>query len=76
LFKYENKQCSTFSHINENGEKVYKPKKQFETDKEAITEAKRLNSLPQTIHKVVAYKCKTCFKWHVGRTFKVIDKNI
>jgi hypothetical protein len=71
--KYSNTKCTRFSHLDENGEQVYKPKKRFETDKEAIAEAKRKNSLPETIHKYVAYKCKTCCKWHIGKTMKLIE---
>lgn len=56
----------TFSHYNEKGEKVYKAKKTFETDKEAIEAARIKNLNPKTIHKYVAYKCKVCHKWHVG----------
>lgn len=72
--KYGNNQCETFSHIGNNGEKVMKLKQKYETDKEAIEEARKLNSLPETIHKAVAYKCVTCGKWHVGRTDKVLTE--
>lgn len=72
--KYGNKQCETFSHIGTNGEKVMKQKQKYDTDKEAIEEARKLNSLPETIHKAVAYKCGTCGKWHVGRTTKVLTE--
>lgn len=72
--KYGNKQCETFSHIDINGEKVMKNKQKYDTDKEAIEEARKLNCLPETIHKVVAYKCITCGKWHIGRTSKVLTE--
>jgi hypothetical protein len=61
--------------MDANNQPVYKPKKKFETDKEAIIEAKRRNLLPDTIHKYVAYKCMTCFKWHVGKTNKEIKRD-
>lgn len=72
--KYGNKQCKTFSHMDINGEKVMKNKQKYDTDKEAIEEARKLNCLPETIHKVVAYKCITCGKWHIGRTSKVLTE--
>lgn len=67
---YKNEQCETFSHIGADGSKIMKPKQKYETDKEAIEKARYLNSLPDAIHKSVAYKCHTCGKWHVGRTAK------
>lgn len=55
-------------------EQVLKPKHKFKTDKEAITEAKRINLLPYTIHKFVAYKCNKCSNYHIGKTNKEINK--
>lgn len=52
---------------------VYKRK--LNTDKEAIAEAQRLNSKPNMIHKVIAYKCAICGKYHVGKSFKTLDKD-
>ena len=66
-------QCKTFSHIN-NGRKVYKPKTQFATMDRAIVEAKRVNALPTTINKIVSYKCKECYQYHVVRNGKPIKK--
>lgn len=51
-----------------------KPKKKFNTLDEAIIEAKRINSLPQTITKKVSYKCKICFKYHIGSNGRSINK--
>lgn len=73
--KYPNDVCQTFSHIDDNGMMIMKDKKKFLTDKEAIAEAKRVNALDKTIHKLVAYKCKKCQYWHIGRTHKLINKN-
>lgn len=52
--------------------KVYKHK--LNTDIEAINEAKRLNDKPNMIHKVIAYKCSICGSYHVGKSFKLLDK--
>ena len=41
---------------------------------EAISEAKKLNLQPNQIHKLVAYKCTYCNKYHVGRSKKEIDE--
>lgn len=72
--KYKNEKCETFYHIGSNGEKVMKSKQKYETDKEAIEEARKLNCFPESIHKAVAYKCNTCGKWHVGRTNKELTE--
>lgn len=72
---YRNKSCKTFSHIDENGNKVFKNKKAFDTQDDAIKEQIRINNKPNQIHKVVTYNCKTCGKYHIGRTSKVINNN-
>ncbi len=69
-----NSKCDTFSQFDKNGKQVLKPKHKFKTDKEAITEAKRINLLPYTIHKFVAYKCNKCSNYHIGKTNKEINK--
>lgn len=55
-----------------NDVKVYKTK--LKTDVDAINEAKRLNSKPNIIHKVIAYKCSICGNYHVGKSFKILNK--
>lgn len=64
--------CQTLVRINPDGSKVYKYKKKFETLDEAIVACKELNVQPHRISKVVAYKCKSCCKYHVGRNGKEI----
>lgn len=60
----------------ENGLPIYKPKISFNTLDDAIKQAKRFNSNDHVIHKVVAYKCKVCFKYHLGRNGKELkDKD-
>jgi hypothetical protein len=41
-------------------------KKSFETELDAVTMARYLNSRENVIHKMVAYKCSKCDKWHIG----------
>lgn len=48
------------------------PKKGYETEMDALTTARFLNSKPFTIHKMVAYKCIKCGKWHIGSTDRVL----
>jgi hypothetical protein len=67
-------QCSTFEYINENGQQIQKPKKQYNTLDAAIAVAKIENARPERINKVVAYKCSFCFKYHVGRNGKPIKE--
>lgn len=52
----------------ENGVVVEIEKKAYNTDKEAILKARELNCDPRRIHKLIAYKCDTCHKWHIGRS--------
>jgi hypothetical protein len=66
-------ECQTKEYINESGEWVMKPKHKFDTLDDAIKAAKIENSKPERIHKVVAYKCNTCFKYHIGRNGKEIS---
>lgn len=35
---------------------------------------KTINVFPETIHKVVSYKCNICFKYHIGRNGKELKK--
>ena len=52
---------------------VEKPKIAYENDKDAIEKARIMNTRDYTIHKLVAYKCSICGKWHVGRSNKVLN---
>jgi len=69
--KLSNTACETLLYIDNNGERIFKAKKKFNTLEEAIQECSRINNKPQTIHKVVPYKCKTCHMFHVGRNGKM-----
>jgi hypothetical protein len=73
-FKPTNTKCTTFKYIGENGEKVEKPKKQFNSEEEAFKQACYYNAYGTTIHKLSAYKCWSCGKWHIGRTPHVLTK--
>lgn len=71
-------ECFTFDRI-ESGEMIQRPKKKFDTLDKAIEVDKYENAKSEHIHKVVAYKCKVCHKYHIGRngkqlTQKEIDK--
>lgn len=48
------------------------PKKGYDTEMDALTTARFLNSQPYSIHKMVAYKCIKCDKWHIGSTDRVL----
>jgi hypothetical protein len=71
-----NTACQTLKFINKDGTRVYKEKKKFKTFEDALIEARRLNTLPQTIHKFEAYKCKSCLRFHVGRTPKLLHPDL
>jgi len=55
----------------ENG--VLVPKKSYDTEEEALTVARFLNTRPNIIHKMVAYKCFKCDKWHVGSNGRTLS---
>lgn len=63
-------ECQTLERYDENHNPILKPKLKFETLDLAIKYAKKINSLDHIIHKVVAYKCKKCHKYHIGRNGK------
>ncbi len=63
-------ECYTIEKYTELGEPVYKPKVRFNTLDQAIAIAKIENSKSQHTEKVVAYKCKSCFFYHIGRNGK------
>jgi len=75
-YKQKNMACQTFSHFDENGNKVYKDKVKYDTEEEALKAAYAVNSSDKAITKVAAYKCWKCGKWHLGRTcHKLTDED-
>ena len=66
--------CETLIRIDPDGTKHYKPKKAYNTLDEAIKAAKVMNSQEKVLTKLVAYKCSTCFKYHIGRNGKDLSK--
>lgn len=69
---FKNNVCKTFSHVDEDGTKHWKDKVKFDKLDDAIAEAKRINAMPKSIHKLVGYKCTVCHKYHTGRNGKLI----
>jgi predicted CXXCH cytochrome family protein len=67
-------ECQTLESYDENHNPILKSKLKFETLDLAIEHAKKVNSLDHIIHKVVAYKCKQCHKYHVGRNGKELTE--
>lgn len=65
-------ECTTLERYDEKMNPVYKPKRAFDTQDEAIEVAKFVNSQDHVIHKVVPYRCKTCKKYHLGRNGKIL----
>ena len=56
------------------GEPIYHQKKAYDTLEDAIKIAKSINSQDHIIHKVVAYKCKICNKFHLGRNGSILKE--
>ena len=55
------------------GNKRYVPKKAYDTEAKAQEVCFFLNLQPNSITKMVSYKCPICGKWHIGHGGKVID---
>ena len=63
---------SSHSHYRViNGKFVEKIR--YETEMDALTEARFLNSLPTSIHKMIAYKCSHCQYWHIGSNGRMLN---
>jgi len=66
--------CQT-TRIGEDGETIIQDKVKFETLDDAIVECKKQNLMPEKTHKLVPYKCKVCYKYHIGRNgFLITEK--
>ena len=63
-----------FTSYMVDGKVFTKEKIGYSSDKEAIEMARVMNCREHTIHKLVAYKCPICQKWHVGRSRKVLTE--
>jgi len=72
LIKIIGMKCQTLERYDEQGQPIYKPKKVYNTQDEAIDVAKFINSQDHVIHKVVPYHCKQCDKYHLGRNGKIL----
>jgi len=68
-------ECQTLMKYDDDHNPIYKPKKAFNTQDDAIEFAKFVNSQDHVIHKVVPYKCNICKKWHLGRNGKELKEN-
>ena len=62
------------SHYKIGANGVLEEKKSFETESEALKVARFLNTKEDIIHKMVAYKCEKCDKWHVGSNNTVLTE--
>ena len=68
----EKRQYRSHYKIGPNG--VLEEKKSFDTEQDALRMARFLNTKDNIIHKMVAYKCAKCGKWHVGSNNTVLDE--
>ena len=68
----EKRQYRSHYKIGPNG--VLEKKKSFDTEQDALRMARFLNTKDNIIHKMVAYKCAKCGKWHVGSNNTVLDE--
>jgi len=66
-------ECQT-ERIQEDSTTVLVDKVKFETLDDAIVECKKQNVQPGKTEKVVPYKCKICYKYHIGRNGTLITE--
>lgn len=67
--------CTKLIRKEPDGTEVREPKVAFDNLDKAIEAAKNLNARGNADHKVVAYKCNTCHKYHVGRNKSPLVRN-
>ena len=57
-----------------DGQRTYRAKRSFDTELKAQKICFELNLKPETIHKLISYKCSVCGKWHIGHhSSKILD---
>lgn len=63
----------TFWYYDENHNPVYKVKKAFDSERDALIAAFNINIRPETIRKIIPYKCPVCNKWHLGHNHTMLN---
>ncbi len=66
-------ECQT-ERVQEDGTTFIVDKVKFDTLDEAIVECKKQNRMPEKTEKVVPYKCKVCYQYHIGRNGTLITE--
>ena len=69
--KEHDKRHWTANGFDTEGNRLYREKRVYETEREAVLTCFRINlneTDTKNIHKVAAYKCPVCGKWHIGHT--------
>jgi hypothetical protein len=66
--------CKTIICLDSKGNPVFKEKKKFDTQDEAIEICKIENAKPNRFHKVVPYRCNHCGKYHIGKNGNLIKR--
>lgn len=68
-----NKKHMTFWYYDNNHNPVYKVKKIYNREHDALMAAFNINIKPDTIRKIIVYKCPICNKWHLGHNNTILD---
>ena len=63
----------TLEGFTADGSRTYKVKRSFDTELRAQYECFKRNIKPEAIHKLVAYKCPVCHKWHIGHNNTILE---
>ena len=68
-----NREHYKIESVDKSGFYTYVPKKAY-SELQAQQMCFFINMKPETIHKIVCYKCKICGQWHLGHhSGKVMD---
>ena len=68
-----NSKHMTFWYYDKDHNPVYKSKKAYNSEHDALIAAFNINIRPETIKKIVAYKCPVCNKWHLGHNNTILS---
>ena len=68
-----NRQHYKVESIDLEGNRTYVAKKAYDTELKAQETCFFLNLQPNSISKLVSYKCPVCHKWHIGHSGKKIN---
>jgi len=66
--------CQRLLYIDPiTNKRVYQGKKKYRDPELALKDMRNINKQANQFHKVEAYKCTTCLRFHIGKTKKKLQ---